>query len=61
VRTTAARAGLGAFLIDATVLLDLLPDIPHVMPQRIDDRIELLVEILGCFDDARRIAHRRSV
>jgi hypothetical protein len=49
------------FLVRAAVLLELLAEFAHVAPERIDDRIELRVEVVGGSRDTHWLAHRRSV
>src|SRR6058998_3703903 len=57
-----ARLRLGGPLVRARVLVDLLPRAAHVPTKRVDDRLELCLEIVAVLDETRRLRVRaRSI
>ena len=55
------RAILGVFLVRTPVRLELLAQTAHVATKDIDDRLKLLVKIVGRLGNTCLFAHRRSV
>ena len=57
----AARALFGVLLIRLAVTLDLLAQLAHVAAQRIDDSVELRVEVIGLAGEASGLFRVRSI
>ena len=55
------RAILGVFLVRTPIRFELLAQIAHIAPKDIDNRIKLLVEVVGRLRNTYRFAHRRPV
>ena len=57
----APRALLRLSLIGVAEPIDLLPQAANVTAKRVDDRIELRIEVVCIARNPRRLAHRGSV